>query len=109
MNCLCTHTCQKWLRADDRACAPADRHFTIARVRYVKGADGEAERDDFFFPQRYATMDAALAVVRKLKTGSRYVIDQTPSMGGPAWSGWPDQVPCEAVTKDSVLTPQLTP
>ncbi len=90
-NCSCTSICQRHLHGDNRLCNPADLHFTIARVQYVRGADGEAEREDVFFPQRYATLDAALAVVRTLKPGSRYVVDQTPSMGGPAWSGWPEQ------------------
>ncbi len=96
MNCPCLHVCQKHLHDDNRLCNPLNRHFTIARVHYVRGADGDAEREDEFLPQRYSTLDAALAVVRTLKPGSRYVIDSYPSFGGPAWSGWPDQVPVSA-------------
>lgn len=91
MNCDCRHSCMKRISGDNRLCAPKDLHFTIARVVYVT-LNGEVEREDEFFPQRYTTLEAALAVVCALRPGSRYVIDDTPRMGiVPAFTGWPDQ------------------
>jgi len=69
----------------------AEIRFTIARVQYVRGTDGEAERDDYFFPTSYTSLEDALEVVLKLNP-TRYVIDDHPRQGMfPAWSGWPDQ------------------
>ncbi len=93
MNCPCTGSCRLHLgRLKDgpfRECNPVERYFTIAQVRYLLSAGDNADREDIFFPERYPTLEAALAVVRTLSDMHRYVIDDHPRMGTfPAWKGW---------------------
>ncbi len=67
---------------------PAE-YFTIARVRYVPDGQGGADRDDDFFPTRYATLDEAVAVIRTLPEQNRYIVDKTPRHEMfPAYKGW---------------------
>ncbi len=67
---------------------PAE-YFTIARVRYVSDGEGGADREDEFFPTRYATLDEAVAVIRTLPEHHTYVVDDTPRQGAfPAYKGY---------------------
>ena len=96
MNCGCTHSCRLHLerRADGPfpECDPAiARYFTICRTTFVRGADGEPEKEHEFFPRRYASLEEALRKLSVMPWGS-YCIDDTPRMGfAPAFMGWPEK------------------
>ncbi len=93
--CSCTHICRLHLdRGEDgpfSECNPKERrYFTISITLYIKGADGEPDRDYEFYPARYATLDEALRVVSGLPWGD-YTVDDTPRMGAsPPFRGWPE-------------------
>jgi len=89
VTCDCTALCMRSIRKDGRVCAPKNRYFEISRVRWVRGVDGEPERDDIHFPQKYATLGEAMDQVRKLVHPDwDYIVDDTPRMGMfPAYRG----------------------
>ena len=57
--------------------ARAPASFTISRVRWVKGVDGDAERDDIELCTR-PTLKEAMDAVRSLLAEETYVVDKMP-------------------------------